>query len=215
VGAAPRDDEPIAHARYVGGGRSGDGDRHERRDGPRYLAPPYRQDDGRGGGLASSLRTAWADATWRQRSAPLSVRITAVVAVFSLVLMLIVGVSLALRPDDGPAQPAVTGSPVSESPTTATTVPPTTTTTVPPTTTTTVPPTTTTTAAPVIPPPTEAPTTTIPPTTTTTEKVRYRDCSEAWHAGALPLFEGEPGYGPHLDRDGDGEACEWDERRPG
>jgi hypothetical protein len=63
----------------------------------------------------------------------------------------------------------------------------------------------------VVPPPTEAPTT-VPPTTTT-EAVRYRDCSEAWFAGALPLFEGEPGYAPHLDRDGDGEACEWDERR--
>ena len=225
VGAAHRDDETIAHARHDPGGRSGDGDSgHERRDGPRYLAPRYRQDDGRAGGPASSLRAAWAEAMWRQRSAPLSVRITAVVAVFSLVLMLIVGVSLALRPDDGPAEPAVTRSPATVPPTmattttvpptTTTTVPPTTTTTVPPTTTTTVPPTTTTTAPPVVPPPTEAPTTTVPPTTTTTENVRYRDCYEAWRAGALPLFEGEPGYGPHLDRDGDGEACEWDERRP-
>jgi hypothetical protein len=168
------------------------------------------------GGIGASLRAAWAEAVWRYRSAPLWVRITADVAAASLVLMLIVGVSLALRSDDGPPEATATRAPVSVSTTvttaatTTTTVPPTTTT-VPPTTTTTVPPTTTT-APPVVPPPTEAPTTEAP-TTTTTEAVRYRDCSEAWMAGALPLFEGEPGYGSHLDRDGDGEACEWDERR--
>lgn len=27
-------------------------------------------------------------------------------------------------------------------------------------------------------------------------------------AGAAPIRIGEPGYGPHLDRDGDGIACE-------
>ncbi|MFS8584195.1 MAG: excalibur calcium-binding domain-containing protein [Acidimicrobiia bacterium] len=41
--------------------------------------------------------------------------------------------------------------------------------------------------------------------------MRYRNCREAWRAGALPLRAGDPGYGRHLDRDGDGRACEPDE----
>ncbi|MFJ7064015.1 excalibur calcium-binding domain-containing protein [Streptomyces sp. NPDC101115] len=36
----------------------------------------------------------------------------------------------------------------------------------------------------------------------------YEDCNEARAAGAAPLLKGEPGYAPHLDRDGDGVACE-------
>lgn len=36
----------------------------------------------------------------------------------------------------------------------------------------------------------------------------YRNCSEARAAGAAPIRRGEPGYGEHLDRDGDGIACE-------
>ena len=36
----------------------------------------------------------------------------------------------------------------------------------------------------------------------------YRNCSEARAAGAAPLYRGQPGYGSHLDRDGDGVACE-------
>jgi hypothetical protein len=36
----------------------------------------------------------------------------------------------------------------------------------------------------------------------------YRNCSAARAAGAAPLYTGDPGYGPHLDRDGDGVACE-------
>ncbi|WP_369010294.1 excalibur calcium-binding domain-containing protein, partial [Salmonella enterica] len=31
---------------------------------------------------------------------------------------------------------------------------------------------------------------------------------EARAAGAAPVRAGEPGYGPHLDRDGDGIGCE-------
>ena len=27
-------------------------------------------------------------------------------------------------------------------------------------------------------------------------------------AGAAPVYEGDPGYGPHLDRDGGGIGCE-------
>lgn len=38
----------------------------------------------------------------------------------------------------------------------------------------------------------------------------FRSCSEAWAAGADPVRRGDPGYGRHLDRDGDGVAC----RRP-
>lgn len=36
----------------------------------------------------------------------------------------------------------------------------------------------------------------------------YRNCSEARLAGAAPVRRGDPGYGKHLDRDGDGVACE-------
>ena len=38
--------------------------------------------------------------------------------------------------------------------------------------------------------------------------VYYENCDEARAAGAAPVFAGDPGYGPHLDRDGDGVACE-------
>lgn len=36
----------------------------------------------------------------------------------------------------------------------------------------------------------------------------YRNCTEARAAGAAPVLRGEPGYGPHLDRDNDGIGCE-------
>ncbi len=36
----------------------------------------------------------------------------------------------------------------------------------------------------------------------------YENCTAAKSAGAAPLHRGEPGYGSHLDRDGDGTACE-------
>jgi len=36
----------------------------------------------------------------------------------------------------------------------------------------------------------------------------YKNCSEARAAGAAPIYEGEPGYRPALDRDRDGVACE-------
>lgn len=38
--------------------------------------------------------------------------------------------------------------------------------------------------------------------------VHYRNCREAKDAGAAPIYRGDPGYAPHLDRDGDGIACE-------
>ncbi|MFJ6634788.1 excalibur calcium-binding domain-containing protein [Streptomyces sp. NPDC091376] len=36
----------------------------------------------------------------------------------------------------------------------------------------------------------------------------YRNCDAARAAGAAPVRRGDPGYGRHLDRDGDGVACE-------
>ena len=36
----------------------------------------------------------------------------------------------------------------------------------------------------------------------------FRNCTEARAAGAAPAHRGEPGYGEHLDRDGDGVGCE-------
>jgi len=36
----------------------------------------------------------------------------------------------------------------------------------------------------------------------------YRNCAQARAAGAAPVRIGEPGYGAHLDRDGDGIGCE-------
>jgi len=39
-------------------------------------------------------------------------------------------------------------------------------------------------------------------------EIYFRSCAEAKAAGAAPLRSGDPGYGRHLDRDGDGIACE-------
>jgi hypothetical protein len=36
----------------------------------------------------------------------------------------------------------------------------------------------------------------------------YKNCTAAKAAGAAPVHRGDPGYGSHLDRDGDGVACE-------
>lgn len=36
----------------------------------------------------------------------------------------------------------------------------------------------------------------------------FRNCAEARAAGAAPVYRGDPGYGPHLDRDNDGVGCE-------
>lgn len=39
--------------------------------------------------------------------------------------------------------------------------------------------------------------------------VYYPNCAAARAAGAAPVRAGEPGYGRHLDRDGDGVGCDW------
>jgi hypothetical protein len=36
----------------------------------------------------------------------------------------------------------------------------------------------------------------------------FRNCDAARAAGAAPVYRGDPGYGPHLDRDNDGVGCE-------
>ncbi|GAB3703403.1 excalibur calcium-binding domain-containing protein [Corynebacterium nasicanis] len=36
----------------------------------------------------------------------------------------------------------------------------------------------------------------------------FRNCAAARAAGAAPVYAGQPGYGSHLDRDGDGVGCE-------
>lgn len=39
-------------------------------------------------------------------------------------------------------------------------------------------------------------------------EVYYPNCAAARAAGAAPVRVGQPGYGRHLDRDGDGVSCE-------
>ncbi len=38
--------------------------------------------------------------------------------------------------------------------------------------------------------------------------IYYPNCAAARASGAVPIYRGEPGYRPALDRDGDGVACE-------
>ncbi|MER6160875.1 excalibur calcium-binding domain-containing protein [Streptomyces sp. NPDC001868] len=45
-------------------------------------------------------------------------------------------------------------------------------------------------------------------TTAPPADVYYENCDAARADGAAPVYAGDPGYGPHLDRDGDGVACE-------
>ncbi|WZH38946.1 MAG: excalibur calcium-binding domain-containing protein [Microbacterium enclense] len=40
------------------------------------------------------------------------------------------------------------------------------------------------------------------------KSVYYKNCTAAREAGAAPVHRGDPGYGSHLDRDGDGIGCE-------
>lgn len=52
----------------------------------------------------------------------------------------------------------------------------------------------------------------VPPPTTSSpnsgSSVYYPNCKAARAAGAAPIYAGQPGYRPGLDRDGDGVACE-------
>ncbi len=47
-----------------------------------------------------------------------------------------------------------------------------------------------------------------PPAQTGGTTWSYRNCKEARGAGAAPIYRGQPGYGAHMDGDGDGIACE-------
>ncbi|MBH0228829.1 thermonuclease family protein [Halobacillus yeomjeoni] len=54
---------------------------------------------------------------------------------------------------------------------------------------------------------------TAPPSSSNTNSgggnaIYYKNCTAVRNAGADPIRRGEPGYGSHLDRDGDGIACE-------
>ncbi|WP_425591120.1 excalibur calcium-binding domain-containing protein [Candidatus Neomicrothrix sp.] len=90
-----------------------------------------------------------------------------------------------------------------------TTAPPPSTTTPPPPTTAPPPPTPAPTAAPI--PTTEyAPPPPMPVAAPLPEigSGSYKNCSAARAAGAAPVYRNDPGYGAHLDRDGDGVGCE-------
>jgi micrococcal nuclease len=58
------------------------------------------------------------------------------------------------------------------------------------------------------PPPPPVETTEEAPAPEPDHSAYYANCSAAKAAGAAPLYRGEPGYRPALDRDGDGVACE-------
>lgn len=156
------------------------------------------------------LRAGWliAFASW-----PAWARIGAPSAAALIVLAgLVAGGNLLGGGDSVPA--SATGRPVpSTSPVTRSTTTTSTTTTSSTTTTTTPTTTTTTTTAPpttAAPQPPPAPPATAWPTTTEPE-VHYRNCREAWEAGAAPLHEGDPGFDPAFDLNGNGLACDrWD-----
>ncbi|MGQ0837185.1 excalibur calcium-binding domain-containing protein [Actinokineospora sp.] len=68
-------------------------------------------------------------------------------------------------------------------------------------------------AIPAPPAPLPVPVPTIDPPTEQPEpepepSVYYKNCTAAKAAGAAPIRRGEPGYGKHLDRDGDGIGCD-------
>jgi hypothetical protein len=65
------------------------------------------------------------------------------------------------------------------------------------------PPAPKTTPKPVPPPRTQQPAPPKPPAA-----AYYANCTAAKAAGAAPVYRGQPGYGKHLDRDGDGVGCE-------
>jgi hypothetical protein len=50
------------------------------------------------------------------------------------------------------------------------------------------------------------------PTPAPTASAYYLNCAAAEAAGAVPISRGHPGYRPELDGDGDGVACDPDER---
>ena len=45
-------------------------------------------------------------------------------------------------------------------------------------------------------------------TSVTNANVYYENCTAVRAAGAAPVYESQPGYAKHLDRDGDGIGCD-------
>jgi outer membrane biosynthesis protein TonB len=115
-----------------------------------------------------------------------------------------------------------TVAPTTTAPPPSTTAPPPPTTAPPPPTTAPAPPTTAPAPTTSPPPPTPAPTAAPIPTTEYVPPPpmpvaaplpevgsgSYKNCSAARAAGAAPVYRNDPGYGAHLDRDGDGVGCE-------
>lgn len=56
--------------------------------------------------------------------------------------------------------------------------------------------------------PAEEPAAPAPEPEPTPAPVHFSSCKQAREAGAAPLYRGDPGYNPKLDRDNDGVACE-------
>ena len=56
--------------------------------------------------------------------------------------------------------------------------------------------------------PAEEPAAPAPAPEPTPARVHFSSCKQAREAGAAPLYRGDPGYNPKLDRDNDGVACE-------
>ena len=61
---------------------------------------------------------------------------------------------------------------------------------------------------PVAPPAGDDPPPAQPVTNPAPPQPQYADCDDARAEGAAPVHAGQPGYGPHLDRDHDGVGCE-------
>jgi hypothetical protein len=62
--------------------------------------------------------------------------------------------------------------------------------------------------APFVAPAPAAPAPYVAPAPAAPAAVYYKNCTAARAAGAAPIYQGSPGYGTHLDRDGDGIGCD-------
>jgi hypothetical protein len=62
--------------------------------------------------------------------------------------------------------------------------------------------------APYVAPAPPAPAPDVAPAPAAPAAVYYKNCTAARAAGAAPIYQGSPGYGTHLDRDGDGIGCD-------
>jgi hypothetical protein len=142
---------------------------------------------------------------WRELGTAWKVAVFAGAAVLLLCCVGIFGSCGGLEPSNGPSSPDETTTE------TETSSPPTpsmreTTTRPEPTQVPTTRPSPTPSPSPAPPPPPPPP----PPSSSSEEdeSVYYENCDAARADGAAPLYEGDPGYAPHLDADGDGVACE-------